>query len=124
MLDQEPRGERKHVSSPNTNSCANIESLGQGAISSKRVYSSKIISLAQHLETLEILSLTVAKLPRVKNIDIDANKEDVQLHLNKVDEITTALNKALLILVHDARQMKVAYEHVQIEFGETNQDGE
>jgi hypothetical protein len=60
----------------------------------------------------------------VKKIDIDANKEDVQLHLNKVDEITTALNKALLILVHDARQMKVAYEHVRIEFGETNLDGE
>lgn len=124
LLDQELRGERKHVSSQNTNLNANIESLGQGAISSKRVYSSKIISLAQHLETLEILSLTVAKLPRVKKIDIDANKEDVQLHLNKVDEITTALNKALLLLVHDARQMKVAYEHVRIEFGETNHDGE
>ena len=122
LLNQEPRGERRHVSSPKTNTYANIESLSQGAISSKRVYSSKIISLAQHLETLEILSQTVAKLPRVKKIDIDAKREDVQLHLNKVDEITTVLNKALLILVHDARQMKAAYENVQIESEETNHD--
>jgi hypothetical protein len=117
LMNQEPSGERKRVPSPKTIFHANIETLGQGAISLKRGYSSKIISLAQHLETLEILSLTVAKLPRVNK-----KREDVQLHLNKVDEITTVLNKALLILVHDARQIKAAYENVQIEFGEMNHD--
>lgn len=104
LLNQEPCGERNCV-------YANIEPLGLGAVSPECVDSTKIISLAQHLEKLESLSKTVAKLPRVKRINIDTNMEDVKLHLNKVDEITYVLDKALLILVKDARQLKVAYNN-------------
>ncbi|KAL3773333.1 hypothetical protein ACHAW5_010010 [Stephanodiscus triporus] len=104
LLNQEPREERNCI-------YANIEPLGLGAISPECVHSTKTISLAQHLEKLESLSKTVAKLPRLKRINTDTNMEDVKLHLNKVDEITHVLDKALLILVKDARQLKVAYDN-------------
>ncbi|KAL3817687.1 hypothetical protein ACHAXA_002836 [Cyclostephanos tholiformis] len=109
LLNQEPRVARKCILCPTTNDRTKIKSLGQGATTSTMVGTKKF-SLDQHLHNLERLSKTVAQLPRVNRIALDTKKKDLQLHLNKVDEITSVLEKALTILVQDARQLKAEHE--------------
>ena len=44
-------------------------------------------SLNLHVQKLELLSKAITSLPRLNTIDIDTDKENLRLHLKKVDEI-------------------------------------
>ena len=115
LLNQESRESTKYILRPKANAYANIESPGQWASTSTMVASTKKISIARHLDNLERLSVSVAKLPRVNRVALDAKRTDLQLHLNEVDEITTVLDKALTVLVQDARQLKAAHDNIHME---------
>lgn len=67
-------------------------------------------SLTLHLQKLELLSKAITSLPRLNTIDIDANRDSLQLHLKKVDEVTATLDIAMQIAVQDARKLVVGHE--------------
>jgi hypothetical protein len=122
LLNEESSEATKYILRPKTHAYIKTDFPEQEAFTSTMVASTKTtastkkISLARHLDNLERLSVSVAKLPRVSKITLNAKRTDLQLHLKKVDEITTVLDKALTVLVQDARQLKVAHDNNNMEY--------
>jgi hypothetical protein len=72
------------------------------------------VSLTLHLQKLELLSKAIASLPRVNRIDIDTNSQNLQLHLKRVDEVTTTLDRAMQFAVQDARMLVAGHKTATI----------